>query len=310
MQFQPFSVSDIHNRTEYKDFNELHVSGQNSTIAILGDLQRTSLWELMMGREQNDNERERIIAEIRKEDPSLLILLGDLVYDGGSRDQWIYFDNLMEPLKDYPVLTVLGNHEYYSSGHGTTSPFITERFKLFDSATWYTRRYGNLGFIFLNSNEQDLPSNEWNKQLEWFNKVLEDYESDSSIKGIMVFTHHPPYTNSLLTGDEKHIQRAFIPAFMKAKKTIAFFSGHAHTYENFSKDGKHFIVSGGGGGPRVFLNKGKDRHDDACSHKGVRPFHYLLLTQNENNVELVVKGINKGESEFSILDSFEMKLKK
>ena len=293
MQFQPFTVSEIHKRTQYKDFNGIPAANGNNTIAIVGDLQRTSLWELMLGREQNDEERERIIAEIRKEDPSLLILLGDLVFDGGSRDQWIYLDNLMQPLKDYPMLTVLGNHEYYSNGHGNTSPFIKERFKQFDSITWYTRRYENLGFIFLNSNEEDLPSNEWKQQLEWFNKTLAEYESDPSIKGIMVFTHHPPYTNSLLTGDEKHIQTAFIPSFMESKKTVAFFSGHAHTYENFNKAGKHFIVSGGGGGPRVFLKKGKDRHDDACSHVGVRPFHYLLITPVEDSVELVVKGINK-----------------
>jgi hypothetical protein len=310
IEFQPLSVSGIHENFRYRDYEETPASIDPARpVAIVGDLQRTSLWELMMGREQNDAEREKIIAQISTEDPSMLILLGDMVYDAGSRDQWKYFDRLMEPVNELPVLPLLGNHEYYGSRKGIISSFVSQRFPQFEPSTWYTRTYGNLAFIFLDSNEKKLPAGKWNEQQLWYADMLALYDEDPAIKGIIVFTHHPPFTNSLVTGDEKNIQSAFVTPFKNSEKTIAFISGHAHTYENFKRNGKYFVVSGGGGGPRVFLNKNKNRHTDGCSHEGVRPFHYLLIYPGEDSVELVAKGINKGESEFKLLDSFEMKFR-
>jgi Icc-related predicted phosphoesterase len=307
IELPPFSVSGVHRDFTYKDYNDIdELVNPNNAIAIIGDLQRTSLWELMMGREQNDAEREKIVNEVSRENPSMLILLGDLVYDGGSRDQWDYFDRLMEPVNEFPVLTVLGNHEYYSTRKDATPDFVKERFSQFSSSTWYTRTYGNLAFIFLDSNEKKMSTSRWIEQQIWLSEMLETYDKDPQIKGIVVFAHHPPFTNSLVTGDEKNVQKAFVPSFMGSVKTMAFISGHAHTYEHLKKEGKYFIVSGGGGGPRVFLNKAKDRHEDDCNHLGIRPFHYMLMQPGDESIEFVIKGINKGESQFKLVDSFNV----
>ncbi|MFN8370847.1 MAG: hypothetical protein U0T83_09525 [Bacteriovoracaceae bacterium] len=59
---------------------------------------------------------------------------------------------------------------------------------------------------------------------------------------------------------------------------MALFAGHAHGYEHFKKEGRDFIVSGGGGGPRVKLKvETKARHQDLFSGPSPRPFNYLYV---------------------------------
>src|SRR5512133_784329 len=63
-----------------------------STIAIIGDIQRTSLAEaVLMSRSQNDREREAILNAVADEKPDMLLLLGDQVSTGDDDDDWNYF---------------------------------------------------------------------------------------------------------------------------------------------------------------------------------------------------------------------------
>ncbi len=82
-------------------------------IAAVGDLQRTSVWEYMAGRESNDVERKEIIENISEQNPGSVILLGDMVFAGDNIDHWRYFDSLMTPIKkeNIPIFPVIGNHE-------------------------------------------------------------------------------------------------------------------------------------------------------------------------------------------------------
>ena len=98
-------------------------------IAAVGDLQRTSLWEYMIGRESNDVERREIINNISKQNPGAVILLGDMVFEGDNIDHWKYFDTLMIPLekKNIPVFPVIGNHEYWGKNR-IAFHYLTDRF--------------------------------------------------------------------------------------------------------------------------------------------------------------------------------------
>jgi predicted phosphodiesterase len=46
------------------------------------------------------------------------------------------------------------------------------------------------------------------------------------------------------------VKTFYADPFIEYSKASFFFSGHSHSYERFQIDGKFFIVSGGGGGPR------------------------------------------------------------
>lgn len=280
-------------------------------LAAVGDLQRTSVWEYMMGRESNDFERKEIVKNIAEQNPGSVVLLGDMVFEGDNIDHWKYFDTLMTPIehKNIPVFPVLGNHEYWGKNR-IALEYLTRRFPRLKGSHWYTDVCDSVALIFLDSNDLEYSSEAWQSQLEWFRNKLLLYDNDSAVRGILVFAHHPPYTNSLITGDEMQVQLGFIPAFDKSKKTLAFITGHAHTYERFIEKGKTFIVSGGGGGPRVLLRAGDSTHHDYYKGPSPRPFNYILINRETGGLSISVKGVNKGSTHFFTLEQFTLPFSK
>lgn len=279
------------------------------SIAVVGDLQRANWVEhLLMGREQNDDERLRLVAALAKERPSMVVLLGDLVFKGGSCDDWTTLDNVLAPVRKLhvPVLAVLGNHDYRGSKSSALAEFHA-RFPVSAQSHWFSRIHGQLGLVWLDSNKSHLKRGQWNAQRRWFKQILQQLDAAPKVKAVLVFTHHPPYTNSIVTEDEPHVQEAFIEPFMAAKKTVAFVSGHAHGYERFIKRGKHFVVSGGGGGPRVRYLTGKSvRHQDQYRGPAPRPFNYLLITPTQSGATLAARGFNKGKTETREIDRVDI----
>jgi hypothetical protein len=92
-------------------------------------------------------------------------------------------------------------------------------------------------------------------------------------------------------------------------------SGHVHSYERFERRGKLFIVSGGGGGPRVRLRDGdRRRHrDDLVAHDGhtrLRPFHYLRIAVREDEMNIEAFGLEKGGAVTAPLDSIAVPLRR
>jgi Icc-related predicted phosphoesterase len=287
--------------------DSLNFFEKGSPIALVGDLQKTTIWELMIGREQNEPERIRIIKNIASDNPVSVILLGDMVSDGSEVKEWTYLHNLLKPLtnKGIPIIPVLGNHEYWGT-KGTAMKNAEQNFPVFRKSHWYYKIYGSIVFIILDSNRFDLPDDAWTTQRKWFEESLKDFDSNPGIKGIIVCLHHPPYTNSLVTGDDINVQDAFVEPFLNSQKSLAMISGHAHTYERFQKRGKMFIVSGGGGGPRVPLKTGLNVHKDLVNLPSPRPFNYLLLYINPDGIEITAEGLNKGESQFNNIDDFSI----
>jgi hypothetical protein len=85
-------------------------------------------------------------------------------------------------------------------------------------------------------------------------------------------------------------------------------SGHVHSYERFLREGKTYIVAGGGGGPRAPLAEGRRRRhaDDLFSGGAVRAFHYLRFRPEEPGLEVEVRGIEKDGSGFEAIDRFRL----
>ncbi len=287
--------------------DSLIIPGKNVPVALVGDMQRTTVWELMVGREQNDIEREKIIKNIAIEKPGALILLGDMVANGSDTNTWLYLRNLLKPImkENIPIIPVLGNHEYW--GNDSAALYNAGQvFPVFQKTHRYSIKYGNIVFIILDSNRDNLSGNKWSQQREWFENKLKYYDSDSSVKGIIVCLHHPPYSNSIVTGDNINVQEVFVQPFLNSKKTIAMISGHAHTYERFREKGKMFIVSGGGGGPRVLLKTGINTHKDLVNLPSLRPFNYLLLYPESARIKIIARGLDKGTSHFYRIDNFSI----
>jgi hypothetical protein len=271
------------------------VEVRSGRFAILGDLQRTSRLEFW--RESNPGESRALVAEIAARGPDFVVALGDLVFRGSSRRDWERVDALLAPLRDaaIPVLPILGNHEYWLRPGPALRNFF-ERFPALAGRHWHADTHGTLGLLFLDSNERELGGEAWREQEVWLGGTLARFDADASVAGVLAFSHHPPYTNSTVTGDGRHVQRTFVPLFGAAAKTLAMISGHVHSFERFVRDGKTYLVAGGGGGPRVALAHGEARRhaDDLFEGPAIRPFHFLECSPGEGGLEIEVVGLEKG----------------
>lgn len=277
-------------------------------LVVFGDTQRTSPLELW--RESNDAERARIWQGIADAKPDLVLSTGDLVFDGASSRQWAELDELSTPLRDanIPMVTAFGNHEYWLGRRAAASTEVFDRFPLVDHRRWYEVPFGPLRIVVLDSNQRVLTEAEWREQHAWYEAALTRAAEDPSVRGVFVAVHHPPYTNSTVTGDETHVQRWFVDAFSRCPKTLAMLSGHVHSYERFERGGKVYVVSGGGGGPRARLAMGDARRhrDDVFDGPAIRDFHFTVYTVCDDGVDAEVRGLAKGGAEFREMDRFRM----
>ena len=334
--------------------------GQHGPLAIIGDTQRTSLQEcFFMNREVNDREQKILVNALAHEDPkpSKVVHLGDTVFYGSHAWHWAYFDHLMKVMRQarLPMVPMIGNHEAdwgdSVAKRKATREHIAKRWPWFKSAgpSYYSTVWNHsLALIMLDSNKESIAKSSWNwaQQEAWFKQTMQTYDADKAIRGILVFIHHAPYTNSPIVDPDLNAQD-FVPTVCTSAKALAVISGHAHGYERFTgadpsarRGGRSttianacgaskvpFIVSGGGGGPREgYLPEQswglKDTATgDAAKYEklkgihikvthGRRPFNYLLISQDSpSHLTVRVRGLSKGEPHVHDLERFELPLK-
>jgi len=200
----------------------------------------------------------------------------------------------------------LGNHDYGIRRRPALAHFF-RRFPHLEGRHWFSRIYGPLGLVFLDSNRGRLPAIQWREQLAWYRHELQRFERMPEILGVLVLLHHPPYTNSFLTPDDRVVQHAFVPPFVQARKTLLMVAGHVHSYERFARAGKTFLVTGGGG-PRVKLATGRRRRhmDDCFGGPPLRGFHFLMLTPLPTRLEIAMRGLPPHGGVFDTLDCFTL----
>lgn len=259
-------------------------------VMVVGDLQRTGPVETW--RERNDRQRALLMHQMAADQPSAVVLLGDMVWWGSSDTEWSYFDKVMRPVRDreVPILPILGNHEYYGST-ADAMRHVRSRFPLM-CEDWYVQRIDSVAWVMLNTNFPDIGTDVAKRQWRWYRDLLVQLDKDSSVRAVVVCGHHPPYTNSTVVGSDLVLLRHFVPLFMAASKTTLWLSGHAHTYERFDHGDKQFIVSGGGGGPRQeVLPEPARRYVDAYDGAPLRPFHYLVVERSGNTLTCTMRAL-------------------
>ncbi len=304
----------------------LKVSKSLFPIAIVGELRSTTFWQslfvwepfvnggdIKIGPEENDEERLRIINQITSDSPAMVMALGNLVHYGSKGHHWEYYDNLIRPLqlKKIPIYAALGEHDYWGR-NGLAMKYIANRFPIFRQKTWYSKVSDSIGIIVLDSNQDELRGNSWKKQKLWFDKTLDEFDNNDDIKGVIVFVHHSPFSNTK-QGDSEHVKSTFLPPFISSVKTMAMISGNAATYERFDKYGKAFIVTGGGGAPRSELIWNNTSHKDEFrrfipdEENKFRPFNFVTIDTDPAGLKFTVKGLKKGNRRFFIMEEFTLK---
>jgi Icc-related predicted phosphoesterase len=297
-------------RSAPQPFNGALPAFAGEHFALIGDTQATTFAGRLLQNESNDAERALLLPEIARRKPAFVVMLGDLVAFGSSDDAWSEFEAHARDLRksQTPVLAVLGNHEYLIDAPSGARHFF-DHFPDQHREQWFERTYGPLGMLFMNSNIDKLSGTERNTQLAWYKDALSRMQNNRSVHGILVFMHHPPYTNNSLVGDDDYVQRNFVPPLMSATHAMGMITGHAHGYERFEIGAKTFVVSAGGGGPRFPVLTGENRRhtEEKYSVPGRRHFNFVELSFRRESLHALVVGLRKGERDFCRMDEFEWK---
>lgn len=283
-------------------------SSPEGPIIVLGDTQRTT-WEevVFMWREQNEAARLALIKKIANEEhPAFVVHLGDMVESGGSAENWEYFDRLMSPLtaRKIQILPVLGNHDHWGNEASLRSS-IQKRFPVLGANGFYAKEHAGLGLVWLDSN---LDGTAGAHQSCWLDKVLDEFGRNDAVRGVVLFMHHPAYTNGRHRHGEPYVQREVLPRFFAAPKTVALLSGHVHGYERFVVRGREFVVTAGGGGPRVEYHLPPQAPYPPAYNTETdarRPFNYVVMQPTNTGLDFTVKCLNiEGDCPSGILERF------
>jgi hypothetical protein len=287
-------------RTEFAGLDAIDAAKR--TLIVVGDTQRTLKVEFW--RERNLEATRRLLAEIAGRDPAFVINTGDLTAWGSSAAEWEFFDSCNRPLfeKGIPYFPCVGNHDCYGRESVWRDSF-RRRFPAFREQAWYRVRFKEVGCLFLDSNFDVLSDAEKKQQDAWYAAELAAFERDSSVCYIVVCCHHAPFSNGTVVPPSPEVAARFAAPFLRTSKGAFFFTGHCHAYERFVREGKQFIVTGGGGGPRhtIVTDEKARKYKDEYAGSTIRPFHFCELALLNGNLECQVIGL-RDDGTFAEID--------
>jgi predicted MPP superfamily phosphohydrolase len=251
---------------------------------------------------KNEQARDSLFADIIRQKPGVLLLLGDLTAMGSKNKKWAPLDTFLNALHSLAtkVYAIPGNHEYmFRPSIGMRE--YTKRFPEQSLSGFYVTT-DSMAVIMFNSNFKNLKQKEISDQLSWYRKTMDSLESHPMIKTIIVCTHQAPFSNSAVVGSDEEVADSIVPQFGKCKKARLFISGHSHNLEYFADSaGKHFLVGGGGGGiaqPLVPLKK--RLYHDLISPEEKPLYFYLIVERKGSILKLVARGFKRDFSWFEL----------
>jgi UDP-2,3-diacylglucosamine pyrophosphatase LpxH len=277
--------------------------GQNK-IAFVSDTQ-APMWIEDVFLKSNNNEKATalLFSEIVNQKPTDLFILGDVVSLGHKEKKWKAMDDYLQRCRQegIKVSALLGNHDVMSKPKKGEQKF-QQRFP--DQVrTGFTKVTDSIAVVMLNSNFKKLSQKDMETQQAWLKTELLELDMNTSIKTIVVSCHHAPYSNSKIVGSSELVQKYFVPLFLKSAKSKLFITGHSHAFEHFKKEGKDFLVIGGGGGIHQPLKSENFTWQDLASD--YKPmFHYLDMTRQGNSLSLISHSLKKDFSGFETGYSF------
>jgi Icc-related predicted phosphoesterase len=264
-------------------------------IYFISDVQEPMQVEKIISKPyRNEEATDSLYSDIIRHHPENVLLLGDLSSKGSNEKAWVPLDIFLHTLKkiNTTVYAIPGNHEYMGEPKGMVV------FRKHFPEKWlhgYLVNIDSVAFVMLNSNVRHLTDKELLDELKWYKSIMDSLDADQNIRGIIVCTHHPPYSNSKVVGSSEPMQRLIVPRFEQSGKSILLISGHSHNLEYFSdRTGKHFLVIGGGGGiAQPLLPMDKRIHKDLLDQNSKPLYFYLIIEKNGNSLKLIARGFKR-----------------
>lgn len=275
-------------------------TSDTTELCFASDTQKPMWIEtLFLKKDHNQQATQKLFDAVGQRRPGALFIMGDVVNLGYSNRQWKPMDAHLKALreKNVAVYAALGNHEVMGQAKKGMRKF-QERFPE-HSPTGYLQVKDSIAVVVLNSNFGTLSVDENKAQLDWYKKTLEQLDADPAIHFVISGCHHSPFTNSKIVGASKEVQEKFVPLFLASQKSRLFITGHSHNFEHFQKDGKDFLVIGGGGGLHQYVRTGDGCTADLASDYKPK-FHYLTVKRAGDELKVCSVQLKK---DFSCFES-------
>lgn len=263
-----------------------HLASAQGQIVFVSDTQKPMWVEgLFLPSHHNEKATELIFQSIQSAKPQSVFILGDVVSLGHKEKKWKKIDAYLHQLRSsgMEVDALLGNHDVMSKPKKGEQVFQT-RFP-HHQRLGYIRFVDSLAIVLLNSNFKTLTATDRLQQKKWLEQQLTELDQAPKVQFVIVACHHAPYTNSKIVRSSMDVQQDFVPAYLKSTKAVLFITGHSHNFEHFLKNGKHFLVIGGGGGIHQPTRTSTAETDDLA--KEYKPlFHYLITSYKAKKIYL------------------------
>jgi len=307
-----------------KDAGSDAASLRKNQVAIMGEFRTASfvksllVWEYFMNgsgveiaKENNSSERERLLFDIVQTKSASLCILGNMVHNGSKKEDWREFDDLIRPLVGIgiDVMPVIGQHEYW----GRDNMFFRHaqvRFPLLKNDTWYTKIISGVAFIIIDTNINEMQTESWRRQKQWYNEMMDYYDRNNSVRGVVVLSYHPVTTLSQLDYDLSYMSESFKEKFVSSQKALFFISASGACYEKIEESGKYFLISSGGGSPRRPLKQESLQTTPGYytvvsdRQNMLGPFNYLILDLAKDGISVRVRGMSKNSTDVNTLEEF------
>ncbi len=221
--------------------------------------------------------RQRRIADVlealvAEHDVRFVLSLGDNVYQGeegrvdqeggGEDDDWYssFFQPYRLAIARVPVFPAIGNHDS-AEAEGSDDRaqmednfHIAERFhRGLEAASqspglFYRVRYGSGLELACLDTSLDAEQEAYHRyfQAPQHQDWLRDTFSDSGVRWVIPFSHHPMYTAGPDHEPDADMLDAFLPLFESARVRLAL-AGHEHNFQVSEADGRTYVVSGASG---------------------------------------------------------------
>ncbi|MBU6951078.1 fibronectin type III domain-containing protein [Hahella sp. HN01] len=200
---------------------------------------------LVMGDHQirNENRYEQLVkaakaklenkyAEPIEEAVNLILNDGDQV-DVGTLDHYanLHFAQSAAISPNVPIMTTVGNHEYYYDGdlnnyraHFFYDGLSYQGISGAPNESYYAYQVGRLVVIHMNSMKADAV------QQNWLTQVVAAADADASVDWIISIIHHP-YQAEQYIGDISHpLRDAWMAILSSSQKHVLNIGGHHHLY--------------------------------------------------------------------------------
>ena len=214
-------------------------SGDSFTFAVYGDCRP--------GDTGTQRHHRDVVEQIVAGEPSMCLILGDLVDDGGDRSHWNEFFTVQGPVARRAALyTVLGDNDR-AGGRG----LYRDYFPKLDRGYYHFERSGVHFFAMQAWDSRGAqPRDQFaadSPQIRWLREELARDEVQRAPFRV-VFMHDPVY---ICRGRSADVMRnVWAPIFAKHRVDLVFSSWHM--YERSHHDGVHYVLSGGAGAELVW----------------------------------------------------------